>query len=496
MAAMVTDDKASVAWEQHIQDVVEVQAWQMRTDEERRAEKRLLRKLDMVILPMMSISYLMAYLDRNNIGYARLMGLQEDLRITDGRFYNVIMVFYAGYLFCIFLGNISIRRFGPRVILGSAVVIFGAFVCGMSQAKSYATVIGLRFGVGAAEALLQASPLYMSVWYGRNELGKRVAIFYSSTTISGVFSGLISYGIQKNMEGTRGMASWQWLFLIEGAIAVAVGLVNATILPTFPDRLKSSRFLTDMEIRVGLQRSLEYNSAEVKIEPKQILQGLKDPKLYLLALLSGTNAMLLAATGAFLPSIVKEFGYSKLDAQLFTVIPYACSFCSMLAVGYLSDYYHSKSWFIISCLATAGAGLIILISTTGKEIGMFGACLLVAGTYPSAVLQITWIQITFCGATKRAFSWGFAMVIAQGMSMAASQIYSKPPRYFAGHGTLLGFVTLAIICTYAARVLMIRANKKKDDEVLEYQNRGDEHPEGGKSFEEVCDNHINFRYKL
>lgn len=117
MAAMVTDDKASVAWEQHIQDVVEVQAWQMRTDEERRAEKRLLRKLDMVILPMMSISYLMAYLvrahhlpaiismgllnspiifgrqDRNNIGYARLMGLQEDLRITDGRFYNVIMVF-------------------------------------------------------------------------------------------------------------------------------------------------------------------------------------------------------------------------------------------------------------------------------------------------------------------------------------------------------------------------------------------------------------------
>lgn len=205
---------------------------------------------------------------------------------------------------------------------------------------------------------------------------------------------------------------------------------------------------------------------------------------------------MLASTGAFLPTIVHEFGYSKIQAQLFTVIPYACAFFSMIAIGYLSDHYRSKSWFILGSLSSCTIGLIVLMSTTGKEVGIFGACLLVAGAYPAAVLQIAWIQITFCGSTKRAISWGFAMIVGQGLSMSGAQIYTTPPRFFKGHGILLGFVIMGMTSTVAARLLMSRANKHRDHELSTYEGRGEEHPDIGKSFEETCDDHINFRYTL
>ncbi|KAI1608237.1 retrograde regulation protein 2 [Exophiala viscosa] len=478
---MADDTKTHISLEEHT-DNVEVQTSQVPSKEELQAQKSLLWKLDLVILPLLSLSYLLAYMDRNNVGYSRLMGLQKALKLSDKQFYNVVMVF------C--------EKLGPKIVLGFAVTSFGIFVCCMSKARGYGDLIGLRFGIGAAEALLQSAPLYLSIWYGRDELGKRIAIFYSATTISGVFSGLIAYGVQKGLEGTDGRASWQWLFLIEGVIAVAVGLANAALLPNFPDRMETSRFISELETKVAWQRSQEYNAKSVRFESSQIIKSLLDPKTYLLALLAGCNSTLLAATGAFLPTIVVGFGYSKIQSQLFTIIPYACSFFSMLAVGYLSDFYRNKSWFILGSLTSCAIGLIVLISSTGKQVGMFGTSLLVAGAYPAAVLQITWIQITFCGNTKRAISWGVAMIVGQGLSMSAAQIYTTPPRFFEGHGILLGFVVMGMVCTVAARFLMARANKQTDQELREYEERGQEHPGVGKSFEEVCDNHINFRYSL
>lgn len=320
------------------------------------------------------------------------------------------------------------------------------------------------------------------------------AIFYSASTLSGVFAGLIAYGVQKDLEDVGGRRSWRWLFLIEGVVAIGIGLLNATILPTFPAHMKNSKIFRPEEIQTALKRSSRHNVERPKFQTKQILLSLRDPKSWFMALLSGCNSTILASTGAFLPTIVNEFGYSKVQAQLFTVIPYACAFFSMIIVGYLSDRYRSKSWFILAALACCFIGLIILISTTGRGTGMFGACLLLTGAYPSAVMQIAWTQITFCGETKRATSWGLAMVFGQSLSMAGSQIYSDGPRFFQGHGVLLGLVTVGIVSTTALRFLMTRANKQRELELHEYEQRGAVHPDLAKDFEETCDNHIKFRY--
>ncbi|KAI2694765.1 hypothetical protein CBS147372_9604 [Penicillium roqueforti] len=466
------------------------------TPEEVSAQKSLVRKLDIIILPLLSLSYLMAYIDRNNIGYARLMGLQEELHLTDSQFYNAVMIFYAGYITLIFPANLLLRKLGPKIQLGFAVVIFGVFVTCYCTARTYATLVGLRFAVGGAEALLQSAPLYMVIWYGRHELGKRIAFFYSATTISGVFSGLIAYGIQTKMEGTWRRASWQWLFLIEGVVAISFGCLNAIALPNLPDQIKTSKIFSPTELLVAHKRSSEHNAKSPKFRTDQILASLKDPKTWLLALLAGCNSTVLASTGAFLPTIVSEFGFDKVRAQLFTVIPYAVSFISMTTVGYFSDWTRNKSYFIIGSLTSCLIGLIILISTTGKAAGMFAACLLVGGAYPASVLQIAWIQITFCGNTKRATSWGIAMIFGQGLSMSGAQIYKDPPIFFMGHAVLMGYVIMGLVCAIMARILMKRDNSQRVRILRDYQVRGEHHPDLDKDFEDTCDKHISFKYIL
>ncbi|KAJ9494114.1 hypothetical protein H2202_010421 [Exophiala xenobiotica] len=419
-----------------------------------KSEKRFVRKLDMILLPLLALAYLLAYMDRNNVGYARLMGLQEDLDLSSGEFYNAVM------MFC------------------------------------YGDILGLRFGVGAAEALLQATPLYLVLWYGRNELGKRIALFYSATVIAGVFAGLIAYAVQKDLEGAAKRPSWQWLFIIEGSIAIGIGLLMAACLPGFPDRIKKSWMFNNEEIELAISRSEGLNDKGAGFQPKQVRNSLLDPKTWYLAVLSGVNSTLLASTGAFLPTIIKEFGYSSVQAQLFTVIPYACAFVSMVTIGYLSDHFRNKSSFILGCLSLCATGLIILLATTGKQVGVFAACLLVMGAYPAAVLQMAWIQINFCGNTKRAMSWAVAMIFGQGLSMVGAQIYTTPPRFFKGHGILLAFVVVAMCSTVAARLTMARANKRRDEELREYEQRGEAHPDQAKSYEETCDYHVAFKYTI
>lgn len=203
------------------------------------------------------------------------------------------------------------------------------------------------------------------------------------------------------------------------------------------------------------------NEAGAKFKLWQVKASLLDPKTYMLALLSGTNSTLLASVGAFLLTIVKSFGFSSLETQLFTTIPYACAFFSMIIIATLSDHYRNKSLFILASLASRIVGLVILITTITKEAGIVGVCFLVLGAYPAAVLQMAWTQITFCGYTKRAVSWGVAMIFGQGFSMLGAQIYTTPPRFFKGHGTLLGLVVMGMVMTIAARMTMARANRKR-----------------------------------
>lgn len=179
---------------------------------------------------------------------------------------------------------------------------------------------------------------------------------------------------------------------------------------------------------------------------------------------------------------------------MFTIIPYACGFVAVISVSYISDRLNKKAFFIIGSLSCCVVGLVILMATANVGANMFGVCLVVGGVYPAAVMQIAWVNINTCGHTKRAISFGLSQVLGQGFSMLAAQVYIDPPRYLTGHGVLLAFSAWGVINSVGAYFWMNHLNKKRDKILEEYRVRGEEHPDISKSFEELCDKHILFRY--
>lgn len=158
--------------------------------------------------------------------------------------------------------------------------------------------MGLRVCIGIGEAFVQAAPLYLTLWYKRNELASRTAVVFSTSAVAGAFNGLISYGIQKNMDNARGVATWKWIFIIEGrgykrmgapehstnssltgAVSIAYGFVIFALLPPVPEKLKWG--FTAEQKGIAIRRSREaYNIIDAKINPRQLVALLKDPKIY------------------------------------------------------------------------------------------------------------------------------------------------------------------------------------------------------------------------
>ena len=183
-------------------------------------------------------------------------------------------------------GNISLKVFPPHYILGGSALLFGTFLSAASGARGYGTIISMRVLIGAVQAFIQGLGLYVTIWYRRDEVATRggmsapppplrrhsgsvefatgltddvswPAIYYSAATISGAFSGLIAYGIQKNLTlESTGREPWRWLFIIEGAIGLFVGALTLFFLPPFPEQLRGRKhwLLRSQEVELAIER--------------------------------------------------------------------------------------------------------------------------------------------------------------------------------------------------------------------------------------------------
>jgi sugar phosphate permease len=187
----------------------------------------------------------------------------------------------------------------------------------MLTATNYALATAIRVFIGFAEGLLQAAPLYLSLWYTANELGTRGAIFFSVSSLASACNGLIAYGLLKDFSNAPPFQPWQWLFLIEGFMSIGFAFVVFIFLPPVPEKVKWG-FTAD-EKRIALARSQQaHNTLDAKLSTGKILANFKKPLIYfIIAAYSGTVSALTSLTN-FLPSIVQGLGYSSVNAQLMT----------------------------------------------------------------------------------------------------------------------------------------------------------------------------------
>ncbi|KAJ9136537.1 MFS general substrate transporter [Coniochaeta hoffmannii] len=330
-------------------------------------ERRLVMKQDCLLVPLLALTYFVTYLDRNSFGNGRLLGLQKQLKLTDDQYGNCAQLFYVGYVLFMLPANIFLRWIRPYYLVGGAILCFGTFLCGI-------------------------------------ELAIRGSMYYSTATLAGAFSGLIAYAVGKNLTTAEtGRAPWRWLFIIEGVIGIGSGLIVLVLLPPFPDKMKNGKnwLFSREKIELAIQRSLTFNTRDAKMEWRQILAALKDPKAWVFFLVNCAFGQATSTVSVFLPSFIAAFGYTNIDAQLFSVIPYAVAFVTLLSLSVFSDRINLKGSFIIVGLTSALIGYIMLLTAKTTVVKMVATCFVVGGIYPGVLLSTVWLGINTAGFTKR-----------------------------------------------------------------------------------------------
>ncbi|GAD97682.1 MFS transporter [Paecilomyces variotii No. 5] len=405
-------------------------------EEREEAEKKLVRKIDFRLLPIVIVMYILNYLDRNNIAAARLAGLEDDLGLTSVQYQTCVSILFVGYLLMQIPSNLFLNKLGkPAIYLPSAMMLWGIISTATAGAQSYSGLVAVRFFLGFVEAAYFPGCLYfLSAWYTRKELGLRTALLYSGSLISGAFSGLITAGITGNMDYTRGLRAWRWLFIIEGAITIVVAFLSMFILPNFP---RTTGWLTEQEKELAAWR-LEEDIGEddwVDSEQQSFLYGAKlaalDIKTYILMLLVFCMVSSASVTN-FFPTVVETLNYGKIESLLLTAPPYVLAVITAFLNAWHADRTGERYWHITLPLYVAVAAFIIAACTTSVGPRYLAMMLMVPGVYTGFVVALAWISNTLPRpASKRAAALAAINAVSNASSIYASYMYpsSAGPRY-------------------------------------------------------------------
>ncbi|KAG1157825.1 hypothetical protein G6F36_014212 [Rhizopus arrhizus] len=191
--------------------------------------RALLWKLDLRIIPLIGALYLCSFLDRVNIGNARLAGLTTDLNISPNAYNAALSIFFAGYVLFEVPSNMILKVVGPSKWIPIVMLSWGTVMACMAACKNSAGLLASRFFLGITEAgLFPGIIFYLSLWY---------TLFFSCSTLAGAFGGVLAYGIMQ-MDGVGGLHGWQWIFIIEAIPTLLLAFAAYALLPDFPENSK------------------------------------------------------------------------------------------------------------------------------------------------------------------------------------------------------------------------------------------------------------------
>ncbi|KAJ7638167.1 MFS general substrate transporter [Roridomyces roridus] len=430
-------------------------------------ERRLLRKLDFRILPIVTLLYLFSFLDRTNIGNAKIAGLTKDLDLV-GLQYNICAaVFFVSY--CVFEvpSNMAIKKVRPNLWLALIMFIWGIIMLSMAFVKNYRGLVVARFFLGVAEAgLLPGATFYLSQWYPRRFYAQRMGLFISAPTIAGAFGGILAFAIQK-MEGIQNLHGWSWIFLLEGLATVIIAICGFFLMPDYPENAK---FLSPAEREYLLDLiSKDSSGLSKQFEMKFFWQALGDYNTYLHSLLFLTTVIPAYCFALFIPTIITGLGFSAANAQLMTVPPYVFASCVIVVITRVSDKTKMRGPYILGIAILGIIGYAIWFATRSPSAGYVAAFFACTGTFVNIALILSWTGSNVGGDLKRSIV--LAMTIGLGnLGGLCSSFVFRPqdaPKYHPGHGTAIGCLCITFLTALFMSWNYRRLNAIKDKAMLE-----------------------------
>ncbi|KAK7679926.1 hypothetical protein QCA50_017086 [Cerrena zonata] len=448
-------------------------------------QKKLIRKLDFRLMPLFTILYLISFLDRGNIGAAKIEGLAEDLNLQGSEYNLCLTVFFILYAGCEMPSNTILKHVKPSLFIVAAIILWGIVMTLSGLVQKYADLLACRALLGLFEApLFPGISFYLSVYYTKNEFLVREAIFFSAASIAGAFSGLLAAAITQ-MDGIGGLEGWRYIFILEGALTILLGILAYFVFPDFP---QDAKFLNDRErefvtyrVKHDSNRDGESLKELSKLNhgqrtaplgedhsnnPKYFWAVFKDWQSWTMLLVYCGTCVPLYGISLFTPTIIKNMGYASTKAQLLSAPIYivAAVFCILQA--YILSRIGLRSPFILFNYLCILAGYVVCISMDPVKYphSIYGALFVIAlGIYPSFPLVVVWFSNNVSGTYKRAVAIGFQIGIGNFSGAYSSNIYrgQDSPRYLLGHGMEIMFVSIGLVAMAVTFVGYSISNSKK-----------------------------------
>ncbi|KAM0522802.1 hypothetical protein D7B24_002753 [Verticillium nonalfalfae] len=431
------------------------------TEEE---EKKLLRKIDFVVMPLLIAGFFALQLDRGNIGNALTDNFFADVGITQNQFNVGQQLLSVGIILLEIPSNLILYRVGPTLWIGGQIVAWGLVATFQAFQNGLASFMATRLLLGLCEAgFIPAALFTLTRWYKRDEISRRFSWFFVGNLFALAMTGIIAYGVL-HMRGIAGLAGWQWLFILEGIFTVLIGI---GFLTTFPNKINDPvsilgyRYFTEREAQIIYERVLRDDPT--KAQPKrhvtwaEIKSTLTNWRL--LPHLGFTIAGLAPpqAFGSYAPSLVVSFGFGRLESNaLVSIGSWGLMFVNLL-FGWSADRLGVRGPFVSLGFLLGFAfnvGNRILVESTNSNLKFGILVCSIAFSWPWHAINGSWLALNAKTAGERSITMALHIMAANCSGIIGKQLFRSEdaPLYKTGFSVITGLSAAALVLSIVANV--------------------------------------------
>jgi ACS family tartrate transporter-like MFS transporter len=371
-------------------------------------EHSILRKVIRHISPILALCYFAAILDRSNVGYAGLM-MNKDLAFSATVFGFGTGIFFIGYFIFEVPSNVVLEKVGARLWIARIMLSWGLVSAGTAFVWNDTSFYVMRFLLGAAEAgFIPGAYYYLTFWAPGRHRSKLVALVAVMGSVTGAISGPVSGWILDTFNGVWGLASWQWLFLLEATPSIVMALV---VFASLPDSPAQAAWLAPTE-RAWLARNLDAERADREAVHKLTLgAALKHPRVLVLCLVYFGIVIGNGGSGVFLPQIVKSFSLTNTQVGWVLVVPNLLTAVSVILWSRHSDRTGERYWHVVIPIAVASCGLVCVALSSSSLLSFVGITMTILGSWCAIVVFWTFPTMFLSGT---AAAGGIALINSTG----------------------------------------------------------------------------------
>ncbi|KAL9611352.1 MAG: hypothetical protein Q9167_004001 [Letrouitia subvulpina] len=411
-----------------------------------KAERALVWKFDLRILPVLAVMYLFNSLDKSNLGNAKTAGLEKTLGLK-GHDYNIILsVFFVPYVLTApFLGIVG-KKYGPNRVLPLMMFTFGCCTILVTATFNFSGLLAIR------------------CFYRRGELARRLALFYAAQSIASAFSGLLAFGVFQIKTGS--LADWRYLFIVEGCGTVLFSVFAYWYLPRSASEAK---FLNKTEKELAYYRMQVDSSSIVneKFNFKDSFSIFKHPTSWMILCIEICLGVPLQSVQLFLPQIIGRLGYDTVKTNLFTVAPNVSGAVMLLILAFASDYTRWRFPFVAAGFLFTFIGFVIYVGIDVESqlhVAYFASFMMTWGTSAPSVLLDVWYNNNIAHEGRRVVLTSFGVPLANLMGVVSSNIFQNKdaPKYIPALATTAAFGATGCLLTLVLGAWMIVDNKRRD----------------------------------